>query len=67
MYVVKYSENLSYYTLVIGISYNFSEKKAFNENNTHVYSSMYMKNGLFLFATVRVFIPCFDVNNDGSW
>lgn len=28
MYVVKYSENLSYYTLVIGISYNFSEKKA---------------------------------------
>lgn len=33
MYVVKYSENLSYYTLVIGISYNFSEKKAFNKNN----------------------------------
>lgn len=30
MYVVKYSENLSYYTLiVIGISYNFSEKKGF--------------------------------------
>lgn len=65
MYVVKYFENLFYYILVIGISYNFFEKKVFNENNIYVYSLMYMKNGLVLFVIVRVFKFCFDVNNDG--
>lgn len=33
MDVVKYLENLFFYIIVIGISYNFFEKKVFNENN----------------------------------